>query len=245
MRGLSLQALRDANRARLPTFKNKHGEPAHSPDGSDWSPAQWLQAVIGELGELANMRKKYERGDVSHAEFVACAAKELADVLTYLDLLAMRICDTRNGIAQKGINLSDATIEKFNEVSARVRSPIWLRYDGFIRLWEGAPPTFDPAKMPARDEEGYAFHPELPAIDEDESMEHALAAMGYEYELEAFEFDDPTYSLSIEAFDAASDAAFKEWKPTPIPGHQLVAIYDTEDGRYAMSIRKIEVGATS
>ncbi len=48
--GLTFNTLRGGNKARLPQFKNKHGEPAHSKaDGSDWSDAQWLQAVVGEL----------------------------------------------------------------------------------------------------------------------------------------------------------------------------------------------------
>lgn len=63
--GLTFNTLRQANKARLPTFKNAKGERAHSTDdGSDWSPAQWLQALVGEVGEFANLRKKYERGDI-------------------------------------------------------------------------------------------------------------------------------------------------------------------------------------
>lgn len=119
--GLTFNTLRSANKARLPTFKNKHGLPAHSePDGSDWSPAQWLQAMVGELGEYANFRKKFERGDITEAEFQEAAAKELADVQIYLDLLAFRL----------GIYLGRATLEKFNEVSLRVHSPIHIRDDG-------------------------------------------------------------------------------------------------------------------
>jgi NTP pyrophosphatase (non-canonical NTP hydrolase) len=114
---LTFNQLRQANIARLPQFKNCHGEPAHSkPDGSDWSPAQWLQAVTGELGEYANLRKKFERGDVDADTFKINAAKELADIVTYLDILAMQL----------GIDLGDATIEKFNEVSERVGSSIKL-----------------------------------------------------------------------------------------------------------------------
>ncbi|MEX2629513.1 MAG: MazG-like family protein [Tistlia sp.] len=126
--GLALGALRRANVDRLPTFKNRHGEPAHSqPDGSDWSPAQWLQATVGELGEFANIRKKYERGDLSHAEYSQLAAKELADVQTYLDLLALRALDFADGTPHPaGVDLSDATIAKFNEVSERVGSPVRL-----------------------------------------------------------------------------------------------------------------------
>ena len=90
--GLSFNTLRQANIKRLPQFKNSKGEAAHSKeDGSDWSPAQWLQAVVGELGEYANLRKKFERGDINKDEFHAEAEKELADIVTYLDILAFQL----------------------------------------------------------------------------------------------------------------------------------------------------------
>jgi hypothetical protein len=128
--GLTFNSLRGANTARLPEFKNKHGELAHSkPDGSDWTPAQWLQAVIGELGEYANVRKKYERGDLTAEEFTVLASKELADVQTYLDILAMRCLD-RNGVPHPdGVDLGRATMDKFNEVSERVGSRVYLAAD--------------------------------------------------------------------------------------------------------------------
>ena len=118
--GLTFNTLRGGNLARLPQFKNKHGELAHSKsDGSDWSPAQWLQAVTGELGEYANLRKKFERGDLTAEEFKAQAASELADVVTYLDILAFQL----------GIDLGRATMDKFNEVSIRVGSTVRLAAD--------------------------------------------------------------------------------------------------------------------
>lgn len=119
---LTFDQLRKANILRLPQFKNGRGEPAHSkPDGSDWSPAQWLQAVVGELGEFANIRKKYERGDIDWAQYSLLARKELADVQTYLDILAMRALDDRDGMPDlHGVDLGQATIDKFNEVSDRV-----------------------------------------------------------------------------------------------------------------------------
>lgn len=118
--GLSFRTLRAANRERLPHFKNRHGVLAHDKaDGSDWTPAQWLQAVVGELGEYANVRKKFERGDLTAAEFTELAADELADVQTYLDILA----------AQLGIDLGAATADKFNRVSRRVGSPIRIDAD--------------------------------------------------------------------------------------------------------------------
>lgn len=114
---LTFKALRIANEQRIPLFKNSRGQPAHrEPDGSDWSPAQWLQAVCGELGEYANLRKKFERGDIDAADFLPAAADELADVVTYLDILA----------AQLGIDLGKAVMEKFNRVSKRVGCDVRL-----------------------------------------------------------------------------------------------------------------------
>lgn len=122
---LNFDNLRKANIARLPTYKNKLGNPAHTkPDGSDWCPAQWLQATVGELGEYANFRKKYERGDITLEEFKIHAGKELADVQTYLDILALRCLDSSDYVDPKGIDLGLATLNKFNEVSERVGSPV-------------------------------------------------------------------------------------------------------------------------
>lgn len=118
--GLTFNALRGANCARLPEFKNARGEPAHSePDGSDWTLSAWSNAVLGELGEAANIIKKVERGDLTLDEARPALAKEFADVATYLDILAFRA----------GIDLGRATIDKFNEVSNRVGSRVYLAED--------------------------------------------------------------------------------------------------------------------
>lgn len=127
--GLTFRELRAANIARLPQFKNKHGALAHSePDGSDWSPSQWLQAVIGELGEYANKRKKFERGDLTFEEFKAEAKSELADVQIYLDILALRCLDHDYNVSPTGVDLGQATIDKFNEVSERVGSDVKISH---------------------------------------------------------------------------------------------------------------------
>jgi hypothetical protein len=92
--GLTFNTLRDANRMRLPQFKNKHGQLAHKQcDGSDWNPAQWLQALVGELGEFATVRMKFEAGEIGVEEYQAQACKELPDIQIYLDLLAYRSLD--------------------------------------------------------------------------------------------------------------------------------------------------------
>ena len=82
---------------------------------ASWSPSDWLTAVTGELGELASLLKmrNRERDNLRGNKFSPTdkqIADELADVLTYLDLLA----------AVLGIDLAKAAAEKFNEVSERV-----------------------------------------------------------------------------------------------------------------------------
>lgn len=101
---LSLSTLSQASRARLPQFRNGHGGPAHaSPDGSDWSPATWLQALMGELGEFARVRHEYECGRLSYEDYKREAAKELADVQCYLAILSLRALD-RTAPAPAGLD---------------------------------------------------------------------------------------------------------------------------------------------
>ncbi len=91
---LTFAALRRANTLRLPLFKNGRGEPAHSrPDGSDWTLGEWMNAILGELGEAANMIKKIRRGDVSLETFVIRdnLAMELADIVTYGDITCFQM----------------------------------------------------------------------------------------------------------------------------------------------------------
>ena len=113
---LTFDALRAANVKRIPLFKNSLGQEVHNKNGSDWSDSQWLEALVGEIGEYANFHKKYMRGDITETQFVIDARKELADVQIYLDILAFRL----------GIDLGKATVDKFNEVSRRVGVDIKL-----------------------------------------------------------------------------------------------------------------------
>lgn len=119
--GLTFNVLRAANEKRLPEFKNSKGDIAHSKsDGSDWSLTDWATAVTVEVGEACNIIKKIRRGDLTLEEARPALAKEFADVVIYLDLLAK----------QAGINLGSATIDKFNEVSDRVDSTIRIDSNG-------------------------------------------------------------------------------------------------------------------
>jgi NTP pyrophosphatase (non-canonical NTP hydrolase) len=78
-----------------------------------WSPTDWATALAGEVGELCNLIKKMRRGDAIPLQSVS---DEIADVAIYLDLLAARL----------GINLEEAVVKKFNEVSEKIGSTYTL-----------------------------------------------------------------------------------------------------------------------
>lgn len=84
---------------------------------SSWSESDWLIAVLGELGELANVVKKLNRvrdgvpgNRETEAQLCAMAVDELADTFVYLDLLSWRL----------GVDMMEAVSRKFDEVSKRI-----------------------------------------------------------------------------------------------------------------------------
>jgi NTP pyrophosphatase (non-canonical NTP hydrolase) len=113
---LTFEQFREANVSRCVRW---HPEGIES-----WSPSDWLTAVTGELGELASLLKmrNRERDGLPGNKFSPTdkqIADELADVVTYLDLLA----------AVLGVDLGRAVVEKFNEVSIRVGFPERLEFN--------------------------------------------------------------------------------------------------------------------
>lgn len=110
---LTFSSFREANTERCE-------ESFHPLD--DWTPMDWVAATAGEVGELANLIKKIRRRvptnasgcfrDVMSAAEKQAIADEIGDVVAYLDLTA----------ASLGISMEKATIDKFNEVTAKVGS---------------------------------------------------------------------------------------------------------------------------
>lgn len=91
---LTFSTLTEVNKARLPHFKNRAGEFAHSTmDGSCWTPSQWLEAVFGELGELFQVRLDFEDGKIGVEELERCATQENADTVIYAEIESRRILD--------------------------------------------------------------------------------------------------------------------------------------------------------
>ena len=129
---VTFDLLREANITRLPTFRNAKGELSHptkdgEAPGGDWSDADWFVALTGELGELGDLMKKVRRGDLTKEEAQADLGREIADVMTYLDILAFRL----------GVDVGKATVAKFNEVSERVKSPVRIQGAMVVTLAPG------------------------------------------------------------------------------------------------------------
>lgn len=82
----------------------------------NWIPAQWMNAAVGELGEAANFIKKVDRGDLTLDEARPLIGKELADLVMYIDILAAKL----------DIDLGETTVDKFNIVSDRIGSDVYL-----------------------------------------------------------------------------------------------------------------------
>lgn len=114
--GLTFDNLRLANTKRL---KNH----VYGKCEDDWTTAHWVQAMLGEFGELANILKKVDRGDFNIESVSVEIGEELADIQTYLDILSHKL----------GINLGDVTMSKFNKISDRVGSDIYFDCDGEVR----------------------------------------------------------------------------------------------------------------
>lgn len=103
---LSFKELREINVKRC----ESSFFPLKSKDGP-W----WGNAMAGECGEACNIVKKIDRDGWS-PELQNALGKELADIVTYADLLAARF----------GIDLAQVVAIKFNEVSERVGSDLRL-----------------------------------------------------------------------------------------------------------------------
>ena len=90
---------------------------------SSWSRSDWFTAVLGELGEAANIAKKLNRtrdgipgNKASKEELAVKLRQELGDTFVYLDLLA-QAC---------GISIGDAAVEVFNVKSQELKCSIMM-----------------------------------------------------------------------------------------------------------------------
>ncbi len=148
---LTFAGLRAINRKRCEAPK-PHGF-GHALNS--WSVAEWSNAAAGEAGEACNIAKKLlrvrsdlpgNRATDSEESLREALAAEIADAVTYLDLLA----------ASEGIDLGAAVARKFNEISARIGSHFQLHpMDGSAGEVVDAPIPYrvTPQDEPSKDDE--------------------------------------------------------------------------------------------
>lgn len=89
-----------------------------------WSTSDWMTAILGELGEAANIAKKLNRyrdgiagNKETENELRAKLRREIADVFVYLDLTAQSL----------NFSLVEAVIEVFDNKSKELGYPKLLR----------------------------------------------------------------------------------------------------------------------
>lgn len=103
-------------------FSERNRKRCEAPNGfnyklDSWSGSDWMTAIVGELGESANILKKLNRvrdGIPGNTETpIQLAMKlrdEIADTFIYLDLFAQ----------SQGIDLREAVLTKFLTTSAKI-----------------------------------------------------------------------------------------------------------------------------
>jgi NTP pyrophosphatase (non-canonical NTP hydrolase) len=106
-------------------FSDANRKRCESPQGfnhqlSGWSTSDWMTALVGEVGEAANVVKKLNRyrdgvpgNKVDEHVLRDQLRRELGDVFVYLDLMAQSL----------GFNIADAATEVFNAKSADIGYP--------------------------------------------------------------------------------------------------------------------------
>ncbi|HSV26219.1 MAG TPA: MazG-like family protein [Xanthobacteraceae bacterium] len=89
-----------------------------------WDVNKWFVAIMGELGEAANVVKKLNREEdgivgnkQTDVELQLKLRHEMADAFIYLDLTAQRL----------GFNIFDAAVEVFDNKSAEIGYPVRLK----------------------------------------------------------------------------------------------------------------------
>lgn len=88
-----------------------------------WTTSDWMTAILGELGEAANVVKKLNRwrdgipgNDHTPEQLQIMLQHEIADTFIYLDLLAQSL----------GVDLEDAVRTKFNITSGKLAQPYFI-----------------------------------------------------------------------------------------------------------------------
>lgn len=109
-------------------FSEANKARCESPQGfnhplAGWSTSDWMTALVGEVGEAANIVKKLNRyrdgvpgNKVSADELRDALRNELGDVFVYLDLMAQSL----------GFNIADAAADVFNAKSEDIGYPVKL-----------------------------------------------------------------------------------------------------------------------
>jgi len=108
---------------RFSTFSEANRRRCEHPHGfnhrlDEWSTSDWMTAVVGEIGEAANIVKKLNRSrdgvpgnKQTDEELRVALRRELGDTFVYLDLMAQSL----------GFTIGEAAVEVFNSKSEEIK----------------------------------------------------------------------------------------------------------------------------
>lgn len=109
---------------------------------------------------------------------------------------------------------------------------------------------FSPARMPLRDANGFASHPDLddprwrehPVLGDEYLDTTALEAAGFEHASVEMEYDTVDDDPARIRYFSGDSADVHDWEPSVPPGAGWVrvSIHDTEDGPMALYVRRVK-----
>ena len=124
------------------------------PPAESWTPIEWALAIAGEVGDVCSLLKKVRRGDFTLETVKPEILNEIADVMTYCDLL----------ITKLGADTGEVILSKFNEVSNCM---------GYLAATQNTEPSNE--QEPELEKQPYDLRPPKQSLEPPQSISSGLS----------------------------------------------------------------------
>ncbi|WP_322072212.1 hypothetical protein [Paraburkholderia bannensis] len=208
-------------------------ENAALPSDAAQAPIAWMR--VTDITEWTDTEPESDGWTSLYAAPVAPAAAEMPDENSaeFNAGCAMALKASEAGIGPCGVFI--AGYRALRGIATDVGEPVARAAVAPINLEGLRKKLLTPRKI-LRDENGWAWHGDYPVFDEGTHVDKFLAALGIKSAFVAMESDLPDFA---ERWHEEGLTDCSAWTPTPPEGDGwlLLAIYDTEDGPYALFCR--------